>query len=74
MRTIEDLPKLLNTEQAAAFLGWHPEHVRKLAREGMLPAVKVRRQWRYYLHRLQAWIDAGCPSPQEQPSLFQEPS
>jgi len=71
MARIEDLPKLLTTNQAAEFLGWHPEYVRRLARQKKMPAQRLRRGWRFYLTTLQEWLHRGCPSQEEQPSLFE---
>jgi len=64
-------PQLLDSNEAAAFLGYHPEYVRRLARQGKIPAVRVRREWRFYLTALQEWIAQGCPHRAEQPGLFQ---
>jgi len=62
--------KLLDTREAAEFLGWHPEYVRRLSRRGAIPAIRLRRQWRFYLSTLKEWVASGCPSPSEQPNLF----
>jgi excisionase family DNA binding protein len=67
----EDLPKLLTATEAAEFLGWHPEYLRRMARQGKVPAVRLRRGWRFYATTLQEWLAQGCPSPAEQPSLFE---
>lgn len=66
-----ELPHLLNIQEAADFLDWTPGYVRRLARQQRIPAYKVGREWRFYLSKLQEWIAQGCPSEEEQPSLFQ---
>ena len=59
-------PTLMSTRDAAQFLGWSEEYVRRLARDKRIPAVKVgRRQWRFWQHELQEWITCGCPSRSE---------
>ncbi len=50
---------LLNADQAARFLGIHPETVREKAREGEIPAGKVGAQWRFDPDVLREWIRAG---------------
>lgn len=64
--------ELWTTEEAAAYLKLHPEYVRRRTRGGFIPAQKLGREWRYRRERLDAWIDAGCPSQKEQPSLFDQ--
>ena len=65
-----ELPRLLTADEAAEFIGWTSDYVRRLARERRIPAHKVGRAWRFYLTELQEWIAEGCPSQEEQPSLF----
>ena len=43
-----DLPEWVTTEEAAEISGYHPEHVRWLARRGKIGAEKKGRDW---------WID-----------------
>ena len=62
--------ELLTTRQAAEYLGYHQEHIRELARQRKLPAVRMRRRWRFYKRTLDEWLHQGCPSLEEQPSLF----
>ncbi len=47
---------LLNVEQVAAALGFHPESVREMARQGQLPAVKVGKYWKFRITEIEAWI------------------
>lgn len=51
----DDRPKrALNPEQVAEQLGIHPETVRQHLRAGLIPAVRIGRQWRI----LQTTVDA----------------
>lgn len=40
-----DLPEWITTDEAAALSGYHPEHVRWLARGGKIGAEKKGRDW-----------------------------
>jgi excisionase family DNA binding protein len=53
----EDLPQILTIAQVAEFLGLHELTVRRLAREGELPALKLGRQWRVKKDLLEKWIE-----------------
>ena len=41
-----------NTVEAAAFLGLHPETVKRLCRSGRLPAEKVHNTWLIHIDQL----------------------
>ena len=47
---------LLTVEEVAQYLRLEPDTVRKLAREGKFPAVKVGRVWRFRRSTIKAWI------------------
>ena len=70
MMVTNELPQLLNLHQAAHFLDWTPGYLRRMARQKRVPAHKLGREWRFYLSQLQEWLHQGCPSQEEQPSLF----
>ena len=38
---------IMTTDQVAEYLGLNPLTVRRLAREGQIPAFKIGRQWRF---------------------------
>jgi len=65
----KDLPVMLTISEVAEYLKLHELTVRRLAREGELPAFKVGRQWRIQREKLQEWIDArsgqGAPAENE---------
>ena len=55
-RSIEDMPVMLTIAEVAEYLKLHELTVRRLAREGELPAFKVGRQWRIKRDLLESWI------------------
>lgn len=61
----EDMPDMLTISEVATYLKLHELTVRRLAREGELPAFKVGRQWRIKRNLLEAWIEerSGKGSP-----------
>ena len=57
MSDVQDTPgEMMDIEQVAAYLGLHPLTVRRLARDGEIPAFKVGRQWRVKRGLLDQWI------------------
>jgi excisionase family DNA binding protein len=50
----------LNTREAAAFVGFHPKTVERMARSGEIPAHPAsgvrRKTWRYYPSELDLWL------------------
>lgn len=63
---MEPQNRLLTAEEAARYLGLHPETVRKMAREQRLPRVKVGRVWRFRPTDLDDWAARGGTLSQEQ--------
>ena len=55
-KSIEDMPVMLTIAEVAEYLKLHELTVRRLAREGELPAFKVGRQWRIKRDLLEDWI------------------
>ncbi len=53
----EDYPQILTIAQVAEYLGLHELTVRRLAREGAIPALKLGRQWRVKRDLLDKWIE-----------------
>jgi len=53
----EDMPDMLTIAEVAKYLKLHELTVRRLAREGELPAFKVGRQWRIKRNLLESWIE-----------------
>lgn len=50
--------EILNAKQAAAFLGVHPQTIRKMARSGQIPCFKMGTDWRFRKEALVQWADA----------------
>jgi excisionase family DNA binding protein len=53
----EDLSPIMTIAEVAAYLGLHELTVRRLAREGAIPALKLGRQWRVKRDLLEKWIE-----------------
>lgn len=53
----EDFPLIMTISEVAEYLGLHELTVRRLAREGQLPALKLGRQWRVKRDLLEKWIE-----------------
>lgn len=54
--------KLMSVDEAAEYLGFHPEYVRRLARQGRLKGLKAGRQgraWRFRPEDLDAVLEEG---------------
>jgi len=50
------LKPVLNTVEAAEYLGFEPTSIRKMAREGRIPCQKVGRDWRFLSTVLEGWL------------------
>ena len=48
--------EVLNSEEAAEFLGLTAFTIREYAKKGMIPAKKIGKQWRFYKPDLVAWL------------------
>lgn len=55
--TKEDYPLIMTIAEVAEYLGLHELTVRRLAREGAIPALKLGRQWRVKRDLLESWIE-----------------
>lgn len=51
--------EILNVDQTAEFLGFHPYTVREKARLGEIPGRKVGREWRFSRTALLEWLREG---------------
>ena len=56
-KPFEDLDEIMTIEEVARYLSLHELTVRRLAREGTIPAFKVGRQWRVKRRILERWIE-----------------
>lgn len=55
--TLEDTDQIMTIEEVARYLSLHELTVRRLAREGEIPAFKIGRQWRVKKALLDRWIE-----------------
>lgn len=53
----EDFPSIMTIGEVAEYLGLHELTVRRLARDGQIPALKLGRQWRVKKDLLEKWIE-----------------
>lgn len=56
-KPFRDVSEIMTIEQVARYLSLHELTVRRLAREGEIPAFKVGRQWRVKRDLLDRWIE-----------------
>lgn len=56
-KPFHDLSEIMTIEQVARYLSLHELTVRRLARDGEIPAFKVGRQWRIKRDLLDRWIE-----------------
>lgn len=49
--------EVMDTAEAAQFLGFSVEHVRVMARAGRVPAVKLGHEWRFSRRQLLEWLE-----------------
>jgi excisionase family DNA binding protein len=48
--------KLLSVRELADCIGFHPETVRQMAREGRIPHIKVSNRLRFRLEDIEKWL------------------
>ncbi len=53
----ETLPPIMTIDELAEYAGLQELVVRRLAREGMIPALKLGRQWRIKRDLLERWME-----------------
>jgi excisionase family DNA binding protein len=56
-KPFRDVGEIMTIEQVARYLSLHELTVRRLARDGEIPAFKVGRQWRVKRELLDRWIE-----------------
>ena len=62
------LDKLLRTDEVAEILDIPAERVATMARQGLLPAVRCGRSWRFAPSRLRQWMEWGGAGGWKRPS------
>lgn len=63
--------RLLTSTEAAEYLSFHPDTLRRKVRSREVPAVRVGGRWRFRKETLDEWIAQGCPTQEKQPTLFE---
>jgi len=53
----EEWPPIMTIAEVSQYLGLHELTVRRLARDGAIPALKMGRQWRIKRDLLETWIE-----------------
>lgn len=48
--------KLLSVRELAACVGFHPETIRQMSREGRLPHIKVSNRLRFRREQIEEWL------------------
>lgn len=48
--------EVMNTKEAASFLGISPYDLRRYARRGMIPARKLGKRWLFHKRHLIEWL------------------
>ena len=56
-KPFEDIDEIMTIGEVARYLSLHELTVRRLAREGEIPAFKIGRQWRVKKALLDRWIE-----------------
>ena len=56
-KPFRDVSEIMTIEQVARYLSLHELTVRRLARDGEIPAFKIGRQWRVKRELLDRWIE-----------------
>ena len=50
---------LLDSEEAAAYLRIHPKTLMRMARNGVIPAIRIGKYWRFRASTLDGWVSAS---------------
>jgi excisionase family DNA binding protein len=48
--------EVFSADEAATFLGLHPDDVRRYARKGLVPCRKLGKRWLFHKAHLVAWL------------------
>lgn len=51
--------EILTAQEAARYLKLHAETVKAKARQGLIPAAKIGREWRFRKTDLDSWLSNG---------------
>jgi excisionase family DNA binding protein len=56
--------RLLTAQEAADLLGIHHQTIRRLARQGRVPAIRLGKYWMFRASELDAWVKSHVHSIQ----------
>lgn len=56
---------LMTPAEAATYLRVHPKTLVRLAREGVIPALRISKHWRFRMSTLLDYVDAGLKSTRQ---------
>lgn len=59
------MAKIMTTKEVAEYLRLHEITVGKYASEGLIPAARIGRVWRFDKDRIDEWIANGCEMQKE---------
>jgi PTS system nitrogen regulatory IIA component len=62
LRGFADYPPVLTTADVAQMLAMSVQEIRRLTREGQLPARRIGKAYRYFRDEIVAWLDTQVPS------------
>ena len=62
LRGFVSYPPILTTSEVAELLNMGIQEVRRLTREGRLPARRIGKSYRYFRDEIVAWLDLQTPS------------
>ena len=65
VRNLNDYPPMMDTTMVAEFLQMSPVHVRRLARDGVIPAYRIAgvRAFRFKRDEVVGWFEAQRVNP-----------
>ncbi len=61
---------LWTPEETAEYLRLNREVLRRKAKAGEVPGVKLGAHWRFRPEVIEEWLAQGCPTRKQQPTLF----
>jgi excisionase family DNA binding protein len=59
---VDNFERLLGSDEAADLLNIHPKTLQRMARNGIIPAIRIGRLWRFRASDLDNWVSSGIAS------------
>jgi excisionase family DNA binding protein len=60
---VANFERLLGSDEAASLLDIHPKTLQRMARKGVIPAIRIGKLWRFRGSDLDKWINSAIASP-----------